>query len=125
MKKIVTTDGQTILRVSRWISIRHAYDASKRHSLAYYITDGYGRRSNDPKYDPSAGTYLDYFVWGGKKWALDQFLRCGSMFCPTEIRWEENGEIRCIAGIDAENYINPIMIELDECCEHVRVYREE
>ena len=120
MKTIVTKDGRKIRRVSRWISIRHAYNVTKRHSLWYYATDGNGYRNGSEKFDPSSETYLDYFVWNGRKWAIDQFYRLDY-----PIMWEEDSKLNFIGGYDSENYYNPILIEIDEYGEYVRVYEEE
>ena len=125
MKKLITTDGRVIVRKSRWIRVRNAYDVTPRHSLWYYAMDGYGRRSGNPGFDPSEGIYLDYFVWNGRKYAIERFMRCGSVWCPTVITWEENDKLHAISGIDSEEYFRPILIELDECGEYVRVYEEE
>lgn len=125
MKKLLTKDGRTICRVSRWIKVQNAYNVTKRHSLHDYATDGRGYQFGNINFDPSGGTFVDYFVWHGRKWALDQFLRFGSMFCPHTILWDEGGKTHYMAGFDRDNYFNPIMIEMDDCGEYVRVYEEE
>ena len=125
MKKFLTKDGRTICRVSRWIKVRNAYDVTKRHSLIDYVTDGAGHLYGSPDFDPSDGTFVDYFVWHGRKWALERFLRFGSMWCPQVILWEEGDKVHSMAGFDRDNYFNPIMIEMDDCGEYVRVYEEE
>ena len=119
-KEIVTKDGKTIIRRSRWIRVRQAYNVTPRHSLAYYAMDENGYREGQSRYDPSNGTYLDYFVWNGRKWALEQFLRLDY-----PVFWEdEEGKLQYLSGYDGENYRDPILIELDECGEYVRVYEE-
>ena len=124
-KEFVTKDGHKLIRKSRWIKIRRNYNPSKRNRLRYYITDGNGYREGQSNFDPSTGLFLDYFPWRGTTWAMEQFMRCGSVWCPTVIMWEEDDKINYISGIDSEDYCNPIMIELDECGEYVRVYEEE
>ena len=120
MRKVITTkEGRDIARVSRWIKVRHAYNVTGRHPLAYYATDENGNLGSSMGFDPSKGTYLDYFVWNGRKWALNQFYRLDWPYM-----WEEDGKLFFLSGYDSENYFNPIMIELDECCEYVRVYEE-
>ena len=126
MKKIVTKEGRTLKRVSRWIRIRQNYNPSRRNPLWYYVTDGNGRREGQTGYDPSTGLFLDYFVWNGRKWALEQFIRLGGPWGGPPIMFtDDNGKTSCIAGYDSENYHNPILIEIDDYGEYVRVYEEE
>ena len=126
MSKIIkTNDGNSLVRLSRWISIRHNYNPSKRNRLWDYVRDGSGRGPFSSSFNPDDGLCLDYFVWNGRKWALEQFLLLGGMMGGAPIFFEdENGKTSYISGYDGENYYNPIMIELDECCESVRVYEE-
>ena len=126
MKKISTTDGRTRIRRSRWILVRHNDHPNRRNSLWDYVTDGNGNRSCSPRFDPSSGLYLDYFVWNGRKWAIEQFYSAsGTMGFLAPMMFEnEDGKLSYIAGYDSENYWNPILIELDDGCEYVRVYEE-
>lgn len=114
MKTFKTTDGHEIVRLSRWIKLKQAYNVTERHALHYYAEDlGNGENA------------LNYFVWDGHKWALNQFYRFGTMFTPEPPpAWHEGGKLQHMAGYNAEDYYNPIMIELSEDCEAVRVYRE-
>lgn len=117
--------GNDIKRLSRWIEIKHNYNPSKRNSLWDYVTDGYGYHPYDDRFNPDEndGLFLDYFTWNGSTWALDQFLALGSVWWGgAPIEYTENGEIHYISGVDGDNYFNPIYIEFDEYCEHVRVY---
>jgi hypothetical protein len=107
MKTFKTTMGETITRTSRWINIKTAYDVTPRHALHYYADE--------------TGT-VDYFTYQGKKYALNQFIRFGGVWGGIPIMWEENDKIHHLSGYDSENYYNPIMIEMSECCEAVRVY---
>ena len=117
---IETKDGNKIKRVSRWIKIRRNYHPNHRNSLWYYVMDGNGYREGQEKFDPETGLYLDYFVWNGRKWAIEQFYR---MDYP--MMWEdENGKLNWLSCYDSENYYNPILLEFDEYCEYVRVYEE-
>ena len=126
MKKIIANDGHVLNRVSRWIPIRHNYRPNRRNRLWYYVTDGNGRRETQEGFDPSSGLYLDYFVWNGRTWAIGQFNSVyGTMGIPPIFFENEDGKTSYISGYDSENYWNPIMIELDDCCENVRVYEEE
>ena len=119
-KEIVTKGGSTIRRISRWIKIRQNYSPNKRNPLWYYVTDGNGYREGEEKFNIDSGLFLDYFVWNGRKWAIGQFLHLSY-----PMMWEdENGKICWISGYDSEDYYNPILIELDENCEMVRVYEE-
>lgn len=126
MKKIIANDGHILNRVSRWIRVRHNYNPSKRNSLWYYVTDGNGRKECHSDFDPTTGLCLDYFVWNGRKWAIEQFNSVyGTMGIPPIFFEDENGKTSFISGYDSENYYNPILIELDDGCEYVRVYEEE
>ena len=114
MKRFATTNGKEIVRLSRWIRIEYAYNVTERHSLHYYAED-----------TGDGGNALTFFRWNGRKWALCQFYRFGTMFTPdAPPMWYEKGKLQYIAGYDAENYYNPVMIELSEDCEYVRVYQE-
>lgn len=127
MKKILTSDGRTLVRRSRWIEVRKNYNPNKRNRLWYYVTDGNGYREGQKGYDPSSGLFLDYFRWNGRNWAIEQFYSVsGTMGFLAPIMFEdENGKTSYIAGYDSENYYNPILIEVDDCGEYVRVYEEE
>jgi len=116
---IKTKDNRELKRVSRWIQIRHNYRPNKRNSLWYYVQDENGYREGRKGYNPENGLYLDYFVWNGRTWAIEQFYR---MDVP--MMWEEDGKLHWVAGYDSENYYNPILIEMDEYGEYVRVYEE-
>ena len=119
-KVIETKEGTKLRRVSRWIKIRQNYSPTPRNSLWYYVMDGNGYREGQEKFDKNTGLYLNYFVWCGRKWAMEQFLRLPNF----PVMWEENGKLHWVCGYDAENYFNPIQIEIDEYGEYVRVYEE-
>lgn len=121
-KEITCTDGNTITRLSRWVEIRHAYDVTPRHSLYDYATDGAGYHPYHEKFNPTDGVYLDYFIFNGKKYALEQFMRCGSPFMPYSAMWNESDGLHVLSGVQEDEYFHPLMIELDEYCERVRVY---
>ena len=121
-----TQNGHTLRRVSRWIAIRTNYNPSKRNRLAEYIRDGNGYREGQSGYDPSTGLYLDYFRWNGRTWAIDQFYRLGGVWTggEPEMFVDTDGKLSIVDGYDSENYYDPILIELDEYGERVRVYEE-
>ena len=125
MKKIVANDGHVLIRRSRWIKIRHNYNPSKRNGMWDYVRDGYGRGEGSRDFDPASGLYLDYFRWNGANWAIERFNSMyGTMGAPPIFFEDENGKTSYISGYDSENYYNPILIELDDCGEYVRVYEE-
>ena len=114
MKPFITTNGQKIQRVSRWIRIRQAYNITEKHTLHYYAEN----------IDDNENV-LDYFIFHGKKYAINQFYRFGTMFNPGAMpMFYEKDKLHFISGYDSENYYNPIMIELSECCEYVRIYED-
>lgn len=116
---------QTFERLSRWKQVKHNYNPTKRNPLWYYATDGYGYHPHDPKFDPSGGVYLDYFTFGGRNYALEQFLALGNPFTTAVgYSWKENGEKHCLSGIDAEDLYGPLYIELGPYGESVRIYQE-
>lgn len=119
MKLIKTNDGKMIQRVSCWIKIRQAYDITSRHSLHYYRMDENGYRDGQSAFNPSNGTYLDYFRFNGRKYAIEQFLRLDH-----PIMFEENDKLQYLSGYDSENYYNPLLIEIDDSGEYVRCYYE-
>lgn len=127
MKHHVFTDnnGNKLERVSRWITIKHAYNVSKRNALAYYAMDENGYKEGQTNFNSENGLYLDYFRFNGKNYAMEQFISNSSMWSNgTQFFTDIDGKLTYIAGYDSENYYNPILIEIDEYCEHVRVYVE-
>ena len=113
-KVFITTDGKKIERVSRWIKIRQAYNVTEKHSL-YYYAEKLEENEN----------MLDYFIFNGRKYALNQFYRFGTMWTPSPPpMFYENDKLHYISGYDAENYYNPLLIEVEECGEAVRIYRD-
>jgi hypothetical protein len=112
-KTITTNNGDYITRVSRWIRIQTAYNITERHALHYYAEN------------TDVGNAVDYFTYGGTRYALARFLRFGSPWLPVEYSWtDDDGKMQFLSGYDSENYYNPIMIEIHPDGEHVRVYRE-
>lgn len=125
MKKIVANDGRVLLRRSRWIPILHNRRPSRRNRLWPYVTDGNGYREWQAGFDPSSGLNLDFFIWNNRNWAVEQFNSVNGIMGMSPIFFEnEDGKTSFIAGYDSENYWNPILIELDDYRECVRVYEE-
>ena len=127
MKQFKTIDGKhTITRLSRWITIRTNYNASKRNSLYDYSTDENGYRPHQDEYNPAGGTYLDYFIFGGRTYAIEQFISLGSMWIGEQpYRFTDtDGEISSVHAVDLDGCLyNPLYIEIDEYGERVRVYQ--
>ena len=120
-------DGEKeFVRVSRWITVKEDYNPTKRNSLWDYVEDENGYHPYNSNFDPTNGTYLNYFVWQGRKYAVEQFLALGNPFyCPVSYSYEdENGRLCYLSGVDGDNYYNPIYVEFSECCEQVRIYQE-
>lgn len=127
MKHQVFTDnnGNKLERISRWITIKHAYNVSKKNALAYYAKDENGYKEGQTNFNPENGLYLDYFHFNGKNYAIEQFISNSPMWSNgTQFFTDTDGKLTYIAGYDSENYYNPILIELDEYGEHVRIYKE-
>lgn len=124
-KQIICTDGKIIYRKSRWIKRQEKCNVSKRNGLYYYATDENGYHSGQAGFNPENGLFLDYFRWNGRNYAIEQFFRLNSMFCPLSYCWEDKqGKLNFLSGYDSENYYNPILIEIDETGEYIRVYEE-
>lgn len=121
MKEYVTQDGKKIYRLSRWIKIKHNYNVSIRNSLYNYATDENGYLPAQQNFNKDSCLTLDYFEWNGRKYAIEQFLKLGyPMFFENE-----EGKTSFISGYDCENWYDPILIELNDCCESVRVFTEK
>ena len=127
MKQFRTVDGKnTITRLSRWIQIKQNYNVNKRNSLYEFRTDENGYKPGQSKYNPANGTYLDYFRFNGRNYAIEQFIALGSVWCggaPYEFI-DRDGKSTFIHAVDfCGDLYNPLYIELDECGERVRVYK--
>ena len=127
MRQFITIDGEhTITRLSRWITIRTNYNTSKRNSLYDYVTDANGYRMHQDEYDPTDGTYLDYFKFGGRTYATEQFVSLGSVWIGEQpYRFTDtDGGIASVDAVDFDGDLyDPLYIELDEYGERVRVYQ--
>ena len=115
---------QYFVRVTpRWVKVKTNYNVSPRNPLWDYARDENGNTPYQSNFDKNTAT-LDYFEWNGRKWAVEQFLALGNPFwCAVAFSYEdEDGKTNWLSGVDADNYYNPIYIELSECGEQVRVY---
>lgn len=96
-------------KVSRWISVK-GLEVTEKHSLYCYGED-----------TENGKRYVYTFRYNGRLYALDQFLnRFGIM--GFDKKCEEYPAF--ISGYDSENYYNPLLIEIDEYGEKVRLYTE-
>ena len=121
----VENDRVPFMRLSRWISIRHNYDPHKRNKLWDYVIDEQGYSPDHCGFNPDGNLVLDYFIYNGQTYALNQFMRVDSPFSPVRYFFEdENGKKSYLSGYDTEAYYNPIYIEFDDEYERVRLYRE-
>ena len=126
MKKFTSTDGNhEIIRVSRWITIKQAYNVSKRNRLYEFCTDENGYKPNETNFNPENGTFLDYFRFGGRNYAIEQFITIGSVVClgvPYEFV-DTDGKTHYISAVDFwGNLYDPYYLELDNNGECVRIY---
>lgn len=133
MKEIVITEtwsngkqtAKKIRRISRWIKVKQAYDVTPRHRLYDFCTDDNGYHPYQDGFNPENGTYLDYFKFRDRKYALEDFYRLGSMWLPFSMMWEEKDGLHWIGGCEMSgNIFHSLLIEVDEYGEHVRVYEE-
>lgn len=109
-RTITTTDGHTLVCLSRWIRLQ-CTTVTERHSLSQYAEED--------------GT-LWFFRWNGRSYALGQFMRYGGPWAalPGVPMWDEDDGLHHMTGYDMTDYHHPIEIEMDECCEAVRVWQE-
>lgn len=98
-------------RVSRWIRI-DSLEVTKKHSLYCYA-------GKDDEYN---GKYTVLaFRYKNRWYALEQFLsRFGIMGFDKDCKEYP----AFISGYDGENYYNPLLMEMDEYGEKVRLYTE-
>ena len=127
MKQFRTVDGEnTVTRLSRWIQIKQNYNVNKRNSLYELSTDENGYKPCQSEYDPVNGTYLDYFRFNGRNYAIEQFIKLGSLWCdgaPYEFT-DTDGASSFVCAVDFYGDLyKPLYIELDEYGERVRVYK--
>lgn len=124
MREFKTIDGlNTVRRISRWITIKQAYNITKRNHLWDYATDENGYYPYQDEFDSSNGVWLDYFRFGGRTYAINQFYTLGSIVyggAPYEFI-DTDGKSTFIVAVD-DNYWNPLYIELEDGGERVRVY---
>ena len=126
MKEFLTKDKQNrVKRVSRWIQIKQNYNVSKRNGLFEFSTDENGYTPVQENYNPENGTFLYYFRFGGRNYAINQFIVLGSVWCggvPYEFT-DTDGKSTFIHAVDFYGDLyNPLYIELEEGGERVRVY---
>ena len=126
MKTFLDKSGKyKIVRCSRWITIKQAYNVNRRNSLFDFSTDENGYKPGQDQYNPANGTFLDYFRFNGRKYAIEQFIALGSVWCggaPYEFT-DTDGKSTFVHAVDFYGDLyNPLYIELDEYGERVRVY---
>ena len=111
MRTIKTSENRTYKQVSNWLEVKEQY-VTKRHSLSEYA-DFYGT-------DNEKEGLLTYFTFKGKKYALGQFLRLSY----PEFFENEDGKQSFLCGYDCTDYHNPLMMEMDDCVDSVRLFQE-
>ena len=110
MKTITTSENRKYERVSRWIKVRNEY-VTKRHSLSDYA-DFYG--VDDDRYG-----VLSYFVFNGRKYAMGQFLRLSY----PEYFNNEDDKTSYLCAYDSTEWYKPLMMEIDDYGEYIRLFR--
>ena len=127
MKIITCTDGTKLRRISRWILWHTNYAPRIDNALWDYVRDGYGRTPSNPDFEKSE-RYLDYFRFGGRKYALESFCHMGSAFLGGEpyMYKDENGKLGVIGSLYMDGYIfGPAMyMEISADDQYVRLYEE-
>lgn len=107
MKIFKTTDGTEIKRVSRWINIKCRY-VNPNHILHGYSDNG----------------ELLYFHYKRQDYALGQFLRFDLGPGAKTLKATCGAEEVVLSGYDATEMWYPLMIELDNRGEQIRLYQE-
>lgn len=125
-KEFKTIDGKnTVTRLSRWITVKQNYNVSKRNSLYDFSTDENGYHPYQDNYNNENGTYLDYFTFNGRNYAIEQFVCIGSAWCAgTPYMFNDtDGKLSVVGAVDFYGDLyNPLYIEIDAYGEKVRVY---
>ena len=103
MKTITTVDGRKYNRVSRWIKLEYR-TVTNRHSLYDYADDG----------------VLICFRHGGRLYALGQFMRLSM----PEFYEDNDGKMQYLSGYDCTEYYKPLVCEIDDGGEYIRLYQE-
>lgn len=125
---ITTDDKYVVTRCSRWIKIQRNDNVNKNNLLYDFSMDGYGYHPHEKEYNKESGTFLDYFRFNGRKYAIDQFVTLGSVACADKPYQfiDTNGKTTFVSAVDFYGDLyDPLYIELDEYGEHVRVYTVE
>jgi hypothetical protein len=61
-----------------------------------------------------------YFIFRNRRYHLDEFMRL-----TYPIMWEDaEGKLHHLSGYDAGDWYNPILLEMDDCGEYVRLWEE-
>lgn len=110
MKTIKTSENRTYQRVSNWIDVKYDY-VTKRHSLSDY--------ADFHDIDNWEKGLLTYFTFKGKKYALGQFMRLSH----PEFFENEDGKQSFLCGYDCTNYYKPLMLEMTDCGDSVRLFQ--
>ena len=109
LKTIKTSENRTYNKVSNWIDIKYQY-VTKRHGLSDYA-DFCGT-------DNEKEGLLTYFTFKGKKYAMGQFMRLSY----PEFFENEDGKQSFLCGYDCTCYYKPLMMELSDYGDSVRLF---
>lgn len=61
-----------------------------------------------------------YFLFRNRRYHLDEF-----MWINPPIMWEDaEGKLNHISAYDSGNWYNPLLLEMDDCGEYVRLWEE-
>ena len=85
---------------------------TKRHSLSDYA-DFYGTD------DENIGR-LSYFKYKNKLYAIGQFMKISA----PEFFENEDGKQSFLCGYDCTNYYKPLMCELSDSADYIRLFEE-
>ncbi len=109
LKEIKTSENRTYKMVSNWIEIKYKY-VTKRHGLADYADFSKGEKEG----------LLTYFTFKGKNYSLGQFMRLSY----PEFFQNEDDKQSFLCGYDCTNYYNPLMIEISDSADCIRLFQQ-
>jgi hypothetical protein len=108
---IVANEGnRKYIRVSRWIKLEYRF-VTCRHRLYDYA---------DVTERENGGAWLYMFRHGGRLYALNQFARLGFPI----FYGDAQGKMQYLCGYDTEQWYKPLICEIEDGGECIRLYQE-
>lgn len=99
-------------KVSSWLKVYRNYNVSERNRLYDYASTENG------------GKRLDYFRYNGNTYAINQFWERFNEWDYNPYA-DLNNYPEFIVGWQGDEFIHPLLLEIDETGEKVRLWKEE